>query len=242
MKLLLILLIIFIVIFLLTDVRRKKVFIETVNYIGRPNDGKNRWNSDALAKHNLPFDSLTITRSGKMIVTIKVSINKEQLEKILKYSTFSYEKDVLYVKCDNIGVAVAAFLFATDVLLDNPDDYNTLVNSINIAYKESNDAEFNDMLNNYLAKLNDNISKLFNSSSTLSSTPSIYPSTLISLSTLKPVSNMSNSLPKYSKHTQPYIHTKNQRYVVQQKYLDDTVIDGKNYTLGYPSTFAGCKS
>jgi len=38
-----------------------------------------------------------------------------------------------------------------------------------------------------------------------------------------------------------YINTKNKKYVVPEKYLDYTIIDGKNYTLGYPSTFAGCK-
>ena len=38
-----------------------------------------------------------------------------------------------------------------------------------------------------------------------------------------------------------YMHVKNKRYVIPEKYLDYTIIDGKNYTLGYPSTFAGCK-
>lgn len=245
------------------------VFLQTKKTLGPPDffvPGKNasaKWYHKTLLKKGLPFEALSIkndTISGccpvpneqPMWATILIDVpNIAKLLALIGTSkSFWYDQDkkALYVRCHNIGTAISSFLFATDLLLlDDPTILSLFKNNTDPVatdsllkrysdtfmytyqpYLQKNTSDYSQKVNEHLKQLVDNLSKL----------PYTKPTTCegINCDNLASYQNIESMMS--SGKTTTFVNVKNASGA--DGYVDDTLIDGKNYTLGYPYTFEGC--
>lgn len=198
------------------------------------------------------------------IINASLEINIPNTIKLLsimgtnKSFWYDQEKSVLWVRSSNLGTIISSCLFATEVILSDDDTlfknysegnllkrYSELFNEI---YNEKYNEKYNEIYKYQLSSLYSNLEKLnytkpdscneLNCDNNLdyNNIKSIIKTSKLS----SYISKQRSSGSVYKHLPENYINTKNKKYVIQQKYLDDTIIDGKNYTLGYPSTFSGC--
>lgn len=247
----------------------QSVYLQTQKTIGSPDvfvSGKHssaKWYNKTLVSKGLPFYSLSVKNEtvsnccpipNEQPMLVGIQIDVPNIAKLLaligtnKSFWYDQNKKTLYVRCHNIGCAISSFLFATDLLLlDDATVLSLFRNNTDTAatdsilkrytdtfmysyqpYLQKSDDEYSQKVNEQLKKLVDNLANIPFTKPEICS--GIDCDNLASYQNIESIFGTGK--------TTAFVNVKNTGST--SGYLDDTLIDGKNYTLGYPYTFEGC--